>query len=191
MVRAARPDQVLFVHRRRPRHAAAATFNIVIMSAIIGKATERISSAEWHALVLAKLGLLLNLIQIMYQNRSDSPFQTHPATMAISLAALCISGFATAALLNSKAVKVEEEEEQQATGHFLNCHRILDMLVLISGIVTLSCLVSVFVPDGLGWIVFVSCASTISALLVGWRFLFPPIFGRTKSGHGELGPSRV
>ncbi|KAG5525642.1 hypothetical protein RHGRI_032075 [Rhododendron griersonianum] len=106
-------------------------------SAIIGKATERISSAEWHALIFAKLGLLLDLIQIMYQNRSDSPFQTHPATMAISVTAICISGFAAAALLNSKAVKVEEEdkEEQQSTGkYFLYCRRILDMLVLISGI---------------------------------------------------------
>ncbi|KAF7128027.1 hypothetical protein RHSIM_Rhsim11G0112600 [Rhododendron simsii] len=162
--------------------------------AIIGKATEMISSAEWHALVFAKLGLLLNLIQIMYQNQSDSPFQTHPATMAISVAAICISGFAAATLLNSKAVKVEEEdkEEQQTTGkYFLYCCRILDVLVLISGVVTLSCLVSVFITNGLGWIVFVSCTSSISALLVGWRFLFVPIFKRTKSGHGELGPSRV
>ncbi|KAI8531924.1 hypothetical protein RHMOL_Rhmol11G0173700 [Rhododendron molle] len=69
----------------------------------------------------------------MYQNRGDSPFQTHPVTMAIFLTTMCISGFAAAALLNSKAVKVEEEE-QQTTGHFLYRHRILDMLVRILGI---------------------------------------------------------
>ncbi|KAF7126807.1 hypothetical protein RHSIM_Rhsim11G0112700 [Rhododendron simsii] len=101
-----------------------------------GGATERISSAEWYALVSANLGLLLGLIQI-YQNQKDSLFESRPATMAISLAALCISVFAPAALLKSKAVKVEEEEEeeeeQQTTGHFLYCHQIRDMNVLISG----------------------------------------------------------
>ncbi|XP_058188470.1 uncharacterized protein LOC131306322 [Rhododendron vialii] len=162
-----------------------------LSSAVTGKATERISLAEWHAMVFAKLGLLVDLIQIMYQNRKESPFQTRPATKAISVAAVCISGFAAAALLKSKAVRVEEEEEEQTTGHFLYCHRILNMLVLISGVVTMSCLVSVFIPDGLGWIVFVSCASSISALVVGWHFLFLPIFKRTKSGHGESRPSMV
>ncbi|KAG5525644.1 hypothetical protein RHGRI_032077 [Rhododendron griersonianum] len=156
--------------------------------AVIGKATERISSAEWYALVSANLGLLLGLIQI-YQNKKDSLFETRPATMAISLAALCISVFAPAALLKSKAVKVEEE--QQTTGHFLYGCRIRDMNVLISGVVTLSCLISVFVADGLVWIVFVSCACIVSALLVAWCFLFLLIFGGTKSGHGESGPGRV
>ncbi|KAF7127367.1 hypothetical protein RHSIM_Rhsim11G0112400 [Rhododendron simsii] len=133
-------------------------------SAIIGKATEWTSSAEWYALVSANLGLLLGLIQI-YQNRKDSLFESRPATMAISLAALCISVFAPVALLRSKAVKVEEEEEQ-TTGQFLYCRRIRGMNVLIPGVVTLSCLVSVFVADGLVWIVFVSCACIVSALLV-------------------------
>ncbi|KAI8531923.1 hypothetical protein RHMOL_Rhmol11G0173600 [Rhododendron molle] len=160
-------------------------------SAVTGKATERISSAEWYALVSANLGLLLGLIQIMYQNRKDSPIETRPATMAVSLAALCISIFAAVALLKFKAVKMEEEEEQQTTGHFFYCCRIRDMNVLISGVFTLSCLVSVFVADRLVWIVFVSCASIVSALLVAWCFLFLPIFGRTKSGHGESGPRRV
>ncbi|XP_058188451.1 uncharacterized protein LOC131306314 [Rhododendron vialii] len=109
--------------------------------------------------------------------------------MAISLAALCIFVFAPTALLKSKAVKVEEEE--QTTGQFLYCCRIRDMNVLIPDVVTLSCLVSVFVADGLVWIVFVSCACIISALLVEWCFLFLAIFGRTKSGHGESGPRRV
>ncbi|KAG5525684.1 hypothetical protein RHGRI_032099 [Rhododendron griersonianum] len=81
-------------------------------------ATERISSTEWHALVSAKLGLLLGLIQI-YQNQKVSLFETRPAAMAISLAALCIYVFAPAALLKSKAVKVEEEE--QTSGQFLYC----------------------------------------------------------------------
>ncbi|XP_058188452.1 uncharacterized protein LOC131306316 [Rhododendron vialii] len=157
--------------------------------AIIGKATKRISSAEWHALVSANLGLLLGLIQI-YQNRKVSLFETRPATMAISLAALCISVFAPAALLKSKAMKVEEEE-QQTTGHFFYCCRIRDMHFLISGVVTLSCLISVFVADGLVWIVLVSCACIVSALLVAWCFLCLPIFGRTKSDRGELGPRRV
>ncbi|XP_058188453.1 uncharacterized protein LOC131306317 [Rhododendron vialii] len=148
-----------------------------------------ISSAEWYALVSANLGLLLGLIQV-YQNRKDSPFETRPTTMAISLAALCISIFAAAALLKFKAVKVEEEE-QQTIGHFLYYCRIRDMNVLLSGVVTLSCIVSVFVADGLVWIVFVSCACIVSALLVAWCFLFLPIFGRTKSGHGESGPKRV
>ncbi|KAG5565003.1 hypothetical protein RHGRI_001019 [Rhododendron griersonianum] len=189
MVRATRPEQLLFLHRvRRPRHAAA-TFNVLIMSAVIGKATERISSAKWHALVLANLGLLLGLIQI-YQNRKVSPYETRPATMAISLAVLCISVFAPAALLKFKAVKVEEEEEQ-TTRQFLYCRVIHDMNVLISGVVTLSCLVSIFVADGLVWIVFLSCACIVSALLVAWCFLFLLIFKGTKSGHGESGPGRV
>ncbi|KAI8531927.1 hypothetical protein RHMOL_Rhmol11G0174100 [Rhododendron molle] len=155
-------------------------------SAIVGKATERISSAEWYALVSANLGLLLGLIQI-YQNRKVSLFETRPATMAISLAALCISVFTPAALLKSKAVKVDEAEQ----GHFFYCSRIRDMHFLILGVVTLSCLVSVFVADGFVWIVLVSCACIISALLVAWCFLFLPIFERTKSGHGESGPRRV
>ncbi|XP_058188450.1 uncharacterized protein LOC131306313 [Rhododendron vialii] len=159
-------------------------------SAVIGKATERISSAEWYALVSANLGLLLGLIQI-YQNRKDSLFESRPATMAISLAALCISVFAPAALLKSKAVKVEEKEEEQTTGQFLYSHRICDMNVLISGVVTLSCLVSIFVADGLVWIVFVACAWIVSALFVAWCFLFLPILGRNKSGHSESGPRRV
>ncbi|XP_058189473.1 uncharacterized protein LOC131307073 [Rhododendron vialii] len=216
-----RPDQLLVIHRRRRhgRHAAA-TFNILIMReelqqlrgeepedqdprirdggrrrrgdddrrAVFGKATERISSGEWHALVLANLGLLLGLIQI-YQNRKVSLFETRPAAMSISLAALCISVFAPAALLKFKAVKVDEEE--QTTGQFLYCRVNRDMNVLISGVVTLSCLVSVFVADGLVWVVLVSCACIVSALLVAWCFLFLSIFGRTKSGHGESGLGRV
>ncbi|KAI8571423.1 hypothetical protein RHMOL_Rhmol01G0119100 [Rhododendron molle] len=142
-------------HRRRRRDDDR--------SAVIGKATERISSTKWHALVSANLRLLLGLIQI-YQNRKVALFETRPATMAISLAVLCISVFAPAALLKFKAVKAEEEE--QTARHFLYCRVIHDMNVLISGVVTLSCHVSVFVADGLVWIVFVSCACIVSALPV-------------------------
>ncbi|KAH7848584.1 hypothetical protein Vadar_004784 [Vaccinium darrowii] len=153
-----------------------------------------VSSAELHVVVLAKLGLLLGLIQIMYQNRSDSPFETHPATMAISIAALCIYGIATALLKfkASKAVEAKEDQQQKNTGHyFLYYHRILEVLVLISSMVTPSCLVSVFVSDGLGWIVFVSCATIFSALVVAWNFLFLRIFRSANSSQCAAGPNRV
>lgn len=155
---------------------------------LIGRPTNKISSVKWHVVVFSTLGLLLGLIQVTYQNQKDSPFDTRPATIPIFLIALCIYGFATAALLKSKAskeVEVTEVQQPNNKGHyFLYYYRILDVLVRISALVTISCLVSVFVPDGLRWIVFVSCASILSALVMAWDFMLQAIFQSANSGEG-------
>lgn len=167
----------------------------------IAQSTKAISSpVKWHVIVFTTLGLLLGLMQVTYQNRKDSLLDTHPATIVIFITALCIFCFAAAALLKSKASKqvevTEEQHQPYNTGNYYFFHYhyqiLLDILCRISAVVTTSCLASVFVPDGLGWVMFVSCASIFCALVVAWNLLFQRIFSTfTNSGQGAAGPNMV
>ncbi|KAH7849072.1 hypothetical protein Vadar_012588 [Vaccinium darrowii] len=160
---------------------------------LIGRPTNMIFSAKWNVVLLGMLGLLLALIQIMYQNRKKSPFETHPTMMDISIAALCIYGFAAAVATLAKSVASKEVEQQPR-----NYYRILnnlglgfDILGLISALVSLSCLVFILIPKGPSWIVFVLGANIFFVLVVAWIFLFPRILRPTNSGQGAAGPNMV
>ncbi|KAH7848732.1 hypothetical protein Vadar_006952 [Vaccinium darrowii] len=190
------PPQLVIQRRHRGRHAL--TFNIVFREEsqqFGGGEPEEYPARVRDGRHPCTLGLLLGLIQVTYQNKKDSPFDTRPATIPIFLIALCIYGFATAALLKSKASKeVEVTEEQQPSnkGHYFRCfYRILDVIVRISALVTISCLVSVFVPDGLHWIVFVSCASILSAPVVAWDLMLHGIFQSANFVEGAAVPDMV
>ncbi|KAH7848265.1 hypothetical protein Vadar_000323 [Vaccinium darrowii] len=160
---------------------------------LIGRPTNMIFSAKWNVVLLGMLGLLLALIQIMYQNRRSSPFETHPTMMDISLTALCIYGLAAATATLAKFIASKEVEQQPK-----NYYRILnilglglDILGLISALVSLSCLVFVLTLDGPGRIMFVLGASIFFALVVAWIFLFPRIFRPINSGQGAAGANMV
>ncbi|KAI7997302.1 hypothetical protein LOK49_LG10G01082 [Camellia lanceoleosa] len=90
-----------------------------------------------HATFIALLILVIGLIQIEYQNRHDSPFQTHSKNMGIFLIAICIYGLVALFQLAQLC---------------LNYSRFFSHLVLISRLLSTMSLVFVFLPNRLYWL---------------------------------------
>ncbi|KAF7153658.1 hypothetical protein RHSIM_Rhsim01G0251900 [Rhododendron simsii] len=101
----------------------------------------------------------------MTQNQSESPLDSCPVTMAFIAISLFIYGVG-AALTRDIVLKVQ----QQLPRRLIRCYfwRIVNILVHISGVVCLFSIASLFISDGLGWIIYVICAGIFCVLLVVW-----------------------
>ena len=96
------------------------------------------SSMAFHAAYLGWYGLLIGLIQINYQNSKISPFETHPASMPISILVICFYFFG----VTFKQTFEEEIEHRNCTSAFKRA-------ILVSGILSPASLISVLLPNGL------------------------------------------
>ncbi|XP_057510844.1 uncharacterized protein LOC130793243 [Actinidia eriantha] len=117
------------------------------------------SSMALHAAYVGWYGLLIDLIQINYQNSKDSPFETQPASMPISILAICFYGFGVAFKQKFKA-----EIKRR------NCMRAFKRAILISGVLSPASLISVLLPNGLGWIVYTVWA-IFAVIVVAWNWI--------------------
>ncbi|GFY90874.1 hypothetical protein Acr_07g0010700 [Actinidia rufa] len=117
------------------------------------------SSMALHAAYLGWYGLLIGLIQINYQNSKESPFETHPASMPISILAICFYFFGVALKQKFKA-----EIKRR------NCTRALKRAILISGVLSPASLISVLLPNGLSWIVYAVWA-VFAVIVVAWNWI--------------------
>ena len=114
---------------------------------------------EFRATYLDWNGLLIGLIQINYQHSKVSPFETHPASMPISILVICFYFFGV-----TFKQTFEEEIERR------NCTRAFKHAILISGILSPASLISVLLPNGLGWIVYAAWA-VFSVIVVIWNWI--------------------
>ena len=113
----------------------------------------------FHALYLGWYGLLIGLIQINYQNSKVSPLETHPASMPISILAICFYFFGV-----TFKQTFEEEIERR------NCTSTFKRVILVSGILSPASLISVLLPNGLSWIVYAAWA-VFSVIVVIWNWI--------------------
>ncbi|KAF7152469.1 hypothetical protein RHSIM_Rhsim01G0252200 [Rhododendron simsii] len=111
------------------------------------------------AVVLATIAVLVALAGVKFQNSSDNPFHSRPATVTVLVTALLIFGFAAARI---RPIILDRKQQQIL---------MLNSLVQISGVVCLACIVSFFIPNGLGWNVYVACASTLCVGVAVWDIL--------------------
>lgn len=116
-------------------------------------------------MVFAAITALATLVTLMTQNQSESLLDSRPATKAFIAISLCIYGIA-AARTRDIVLKVQQQLPRRLIRYYF--WRIVNVLVLISGVVCLFSIASLLFPDGLGWIIYVVCASIICVLLAVW-----------------------
>ena len=112
-----------------------------------------IPSTPSHVVFLFLIPSLINLLQLKDQSKNVSPFDTHPINTWIFFTALCIYCLWL-------ATKMEIQT------HWANYSQILANVLFISGALTAVSLVSIFLPQFLGWL-----------FLIIWAFL-PIIIAR-------------
>ncbi|XP_058222131.1 uncharacterized protein LOC131332086 [Rhododendron vialii] len=135
----------------------------------LGRQPELSWPTENPTVVLATIAALIALAEVKFQNTSDNPFRSRPATMTFSVIALSIYGFAAA---RTRPIILDGKQQQILMWRILYyCYRLLNSLAPISGVVCLACIVSFFIPYGLGWIVYVACASTLCVGVAVWDIL--------------------
>ncbi|KAF7113738.1 hypothetical protein RHSIM_RhsimUnG0107900 [Rhododendron simsii] len=122
-----------------------------------------------HLVIFAAITALATLVILMTQNQSESPLDSCPVTMAFIAISLFIYGVG-AALTRDIVLKVQ----QQRPRRLIRCYfwRIVNILVHISGVVCLFSITSLFISDGLGWIIYVICAGILCVLLAVWDIVW-------------------
>ncbi|KAK9183028.1 hypothetical protein WN944_026177 [Citrus x changshan-huyou] len=117
-----------------------------------------VSSSPRHIIFLLIISLLIGLLQVDYQNKSVSPFDTHPVNMWISFGAAFIYCLGL-------AINVESKEHQASYS------QITSHVILSSGALASASLASVFFPRLLGWI----CLAlwTLVPITLGRRLIKP------------------
>ncbi|ESR33614.1 hypothetical protein CICLE_v10006726mg [Citrus x clementina] len=117
-----------------------------------------VSSSPRHIIFLLIIPLLIGLLQVDYQNKSVSPFDTHPVNMWISFGAAFIYCLGL-------AINVESKEHQASYS------QITSHVILSSGVLASASLASVFFPRLLGWI----CLTlwTLLPITLGRRLIKP------------------
>ncbi|KAG5567246.1 hypothetical protein RHGRI_002713 [Rhododendron griersonianum] len=135
----------------------------------LGRQPELSWSTENPSVVLATIAALIGLAGVMFQNPSDNPFHSRPATMTLLVTALLIYGFAIA---QTRPIILDGKQQQIFMWRIIYYYyRLLNSLVLISKVVCQACIVSLFIPYGLGWNVYVACASTLCFGVAVWAIL--------------------
>lgn len=110
---------------------------------------------ELISLHVGFLQLLISLVQVKFQNRKESPFETHISNMIICITALFFYGVFVA--MKMKTTQYNNNDEIFS--------KILDRLIPILGIISSVSLASVFMPWRFSWVGFVICA-ILSAMVV-------------------------
>ncbi|KAL7238430.1 hypothetical protein ACSBR2_004517 [Camellia fascicularis] len=121
----------------------------------VGETRARNITPEFHAVYVAFVALLHGHIQLLYQHGDDSPFQTHPISMRISVVAICVYGLAA------------------LFGHAQFCSnysQIFDYVIMVSGALYPVSLISVFIPNGLSCLLYIIWL-IFSVVVVPWNFL--------------------
>lgn len=121
----------------------------------VGETRARNITPEFHAVYVSFVALLHGHIQLLYQHGDDSPFQTHPISMRISVVAICIYGLAA------------------LFGHAQFCSnysQIFDYVIMVSGALYPVSLISVFIPNGLSCLLYIIWL-IFSVVVVPWNFL--------------------
>ncbi|KAI7979217.1 hypothetical protein LOK49_Contig446G00002 [Camellia lanceoleosa] len=130
-----------------------------LVSLLLAFTTDFGAVVACRATFIALLILVIGLIQIEYQNRHDSPFQTHSKSMGIFLIAICIYGLVALFQLAQLC---------------LNYSRFFSHLVLISRLLSAMSLVSVFLQNRLYWLPYMIWLVFIVIVvgLVTWDLIF-------------------
>ncbi|RDX86111.1 hypothetical protein CR513_32594, partial [Mucuna pruriens] len=120
---------------------------------------ESIPLIPWHAISMFLVPILLEVMQVEYQNKKESPFDTHPVQKQTFLTAICIYG----ALLG---IKIHTK-----TGNLQS--RVLSYGLLFSGAFSSLSLLSILLHQQLLWIVFLIWGSI--PILLARRTLKTPL----------------
>ncbi|KAF7113739.1 hypothetical protein RHSIM_RhsimUnG0108200 [Rhododendron simsii] len=121
------------------------------------------------AVVLATIAVQVAIAEVKFQNTSDNPFQSRPASVTFLVIALSIYGFAAA---QTRPIKLDGEQQKILMWRIIYYYnRLLNSLVQISGVVCQACIASFFIPNGPGWNVYVACASTLCVGVAVWAIL--------------------
>ncbi|KAK7390193.1 hypothetical protein VNO78_25493 [Psophocarpus tetragonolobus] len=99
-------------------------------------------SIPWHAIFVFLDPILLGVMQVEYQNKKESPFDTHPLQKHTFLTAICIYG----ALLGIKI-------HTKIHGGYLE--EILSYSLLLSGVFSSVSLLSIMLQQQFLWIVLI------------------------------------
>ncbi|KAI8574235.1 hypothetical protein RHMOL_Rhmol01G0339200 [Rhododendron molle] len=110
----------------------------------LGRLPELSWSTENPAVVLAIIAALIAVAGMKFQNASENPFHSRPATMTFIVIALLIYGFAAA---QTRPIILDGKQQQILMWRII-CYycRLLNSLVLISKVVCQACIVSLFIP---------------------------------------------
>lgn len=103
------------------------------------RANELVSTIPTHAVFIFLNPLMVDLLQVEYQNKGTTPFETHAPNMWIFFVATC-----------AHCLGLAFEMKLQRSGA-LWC-RVLSNLVLFFGALSSVSLASVFLPRALGWV---------------------------------------
>ncbi|KAG5567245.1 hypothetical protein RHGRI_002712 [Rhododendron griersonianum] len=135
----------------------------------LGRQPELSWSTENPAVVLATIAALIALAGVKFQNASENPFHSRPATMTFIVIALLIYSFATA---QTRPIILDGKQQQILMWRIIYYYyRLLNSLVLISKVVCQACIVSLIIPYGPGWNVYVACVSTSCFGVAVWAIL--------------------
>ncbi|KAL0007794.1 hypothetical protein SO802_009296, partial [Lithocarpus litseifolius] len=97
-----------------------------------------ISSAPTHVVFVFLIQSLIGLIQVEYQSKSLSPFDTHPISMWTSFGAICIYSLGLATKMEPKARSASYS-------------KVLSHVILISGVLSSASLASTLLPRFIIW----------------------------------------
>ncbi|KAG5567244.1 hypothetical protein RHGRI_002711 [Rhododendron griersonianum] len=126
-------------------------------------------STENPTVVLATIAALIALAGVKFQNASENPFHSRPATTTFIVIALLIYSFAAA---QTRSIILDGKQQQILMWCIIYYYyRLLNSLVQISKVVCQACIVSLIIPYGPGWNVYVACASTSCFGVAVWAIL--------------------
>ena len=108
----------------------------------------QVPASTKHAIFASTTAVLVSFIQMKYENKSFTPFDTHPKTMNASIFNLllyCVSSIAEANTFNNGAVTVDDTYVVLVCGHISD----------ITALLVVALLASVVLPVPLKWFGFI------------------------------------
>lgn len=115
-------------------------------------------------LPLNELLVLLAVYAVLLALLPVETLKSQPGTKATTVTVLYAFAF-------SVVIWLKLQQPRITKGYTLIsiCQFLMIRLVFTAGFVCIACIVSIFIPDGLGWIViYVSVNGTVSCILVAW-----------------------